>query len=402
MSRLPDLQGKRVVVTGGSAGIGSAIVDAARDLGARVAVIDIDDAPAADEYLRADVGSPDEAADAVGEAASRLGGLDVLVNNAGIAPAGALEEITPTQWRQTMSVNLDGVFFCTQAAVPHMARASGGAVVNMASIAGRSFSRTASAAYAASKGGVVALTRQLGYELASTGIRVSCVCPGLVDTGIMARNTSPRRLSELVATIPLGRLARPDEVAAVVCFLASDAASYMTGSVVDITGGLASPVRCAELPPVVRNSERPPQPGVDRDQHGRSARWVLPVLRVPLAQRRDRRVPPFAGMYDLGDAVAAYPPQARPVLVVAVPQQRDARVVRDVAQATEAGRGLRLLVDGGHGHVAGQRERHRHHVRPQVGRCGGQPRHRLPARTCPALVTVEPHRHLRLHVCARA
>jgi 2-dehydro-3-deoxy-L-rhamnonate dehydrogenase (NAD+) len=239
MSPLPDLQGKRVVVTGGSAGIGSAIVETARDLGARVAVIDVHDAPAADVCLRADVSSPDDASDAVGEAASHLGGLDVLVNNAGIAPAGALEEITPAQWRQTMSVNLDGVFFCTQAAVPHLTRGSGGAVVNMASIAGRSFSRTASAAYAASKGGVVALTRQLGYELAATGTRVNCVCPGLVDTSIMARNTSPQRLSELVSTIPLGRLARPDEVAAVVCFLASDAASYMTGSVVDITGGLA-------------------------------------------------------------------------------------------------------------------------------------------------------------------
>jgi meso-butanediol dehydrogenase / (S,S)-butanediol dehydrogenase / diacetyl reductase len=116
-----------------------------------------------------------------------------------------------------MSVNLDGVFICTQAAVPHLTRGSGGAVVNMASIAGRSFSRTASAAYAASKGGVVALTRQLGYELGATGIRVNCVCPGLVDTSIMARNTSPQRLSELVSTIPLGRLAGPDEVAAVVC-----------------------------------------------------------------------------------------------------------------------------------------------------------------------------------------
>jgi 2-dehydro-3-deoxy-L-rhamnonate dehydrogenase (NAD+) len=239
MSPLPGLQGKRVVVTGGSAGIGSAIVETAKDLGAQVAVIDVNDAPAADECLQADVSSAGEAADAVREAASRLGGLDVLVNNAGIAPAGRLAEITATRWRQTMSVNLDGVFFCTQAAVPHLTRGAGGAVVNMASIAGRSFSRTASAAYAASKGGVVALTRQLGYELAATGIRVNCVCPGLVDTSIMARNTSPQRLSELVSTIPLGRLARPDEVAAVACFLASDAASYMTGSVVDITGGLA-------------------------------------------------------------------------------------------------------------------------------------------------------------------
>jgi 3-oxoacyl-[acyl-carrier protein] reductase len=109
----------------------------------------------------------------------------------------------------------------------------------MASVAARSFSRTASVAYAASKGGVVALTRQLAHELATEGLRVNCVCPGLVDTAVMGRNVSPQRLAELVQTIPLGRLASPAEVAAVVCFLGSAAAGYLTGTVVDVNGGMA-------------------------------------------------------------------------------------------------------------------------------------------------------------------
>jgi 2-keto-3-deoxy-L-fuconate dehydrogenase len=239
-SPLVDLTDVAMLVTGGSAGIGAAIVSTARRLGARVGVVDL---RAPEEpgipYAEADVSSWTEASTAVAEVATELNGLDVLVNNAGIAPAGRFEDISEERWRETLGVNLDGAFFCTRASLPHLRDSTAPAVVNMASVAARSFSRTASVAYAASKGGVVALTRQLAHELATEGLRVNCVCPGLVDTAVMGRNVSPQRLAELVQTIPLGRLASPAEVAAVVCFLGSAAAGYLTGTVVDVNGGMA-------------------------------------------------------------------------------------------------------------------------------------------------------------------
>ncbi len=238
MTPLVDLAGASVLVTGGATGIGAAIVATAQGLGARVGVVDLSPAPGADVSVEADVSVPEEAAAAVAEVGDRLGGLQVLVTNAGIAPVGRFDTTTPTEWRRTMAVNLDGAFHCAQAALPLLRAAPDPAVVTMASIAGRSFSRTASVAYAASKGGVVALTRQMAHELASERIRVNCVCPGLVDTEIITRNTTPDQLADLVAGIPLGRMAAPAEVAAVVCFLASSAAGYLTGAVIDVNGGL--------------------------------------------------------------------------------------------------------------------------------------------------------------------
>jgi NAD(P)-dependent dehydrogenase (short-subunit alcohol dehydrogenase family) len=244
MTPLVDLTDLAVVVTGGSTGIGSAITTQAHELGARVGVIDLaapQGAVAAhiETHSRADVSSPAEVDTAIGQVSRELGGLDVLINNAGIAPAGAFEDITAEQWRRTMAINLDGSFHCSRAALPLLRRSGAGAIVNLASIAGRSYSRTANVAYAASKGGVIAMTRQLAFELAGEGIRVNCVCPGLVDTAIMSRNVTPDRMAMLLASIPLGRLAEPAEVAGLVCFLASSAAGYLTGSVVDITGGLS-------------------------------------------------------------------------------------------------------------------------------------------------------------------
>jgi NAD(P)-dependent dehydrogenase (short-subunit alcohol dehydrogenase family) len=237
---LVDLTGSAMLVTGGSTGIGAAIVSTAQELGARVGVLDMK--PPSDPsvvYAEADVGSGEAVAAAVERLVRELGTIDTLVNNAGIAPSGKFEDITESQWRHTQAVNVDGSFHSTRAALPYIMSSDAGAVVNMASIAGRSHSRTANVAYATSKGAVIAMTRQLAFELAGRGVRVNCVCPGLVDTAIMSRNVSPERLDELVAGIPLGRLAAPREVAALVCFLGSQAASYLTGAVVDVTGGLA-------------------------------------------------------------------------------------------------------------------------------------------------------------------
>lgn len=244
MSPDEDAVPRRVLVTGGAAGIGAAIAARARAGGARVGVVDLaapnpTDLAAGEVAVAADVSDPVAAAEAVETVAAGLGGVDVLVNNAGIAPSGRLEDTDLERWRTTMRVNLDGLFLVTTATLSHLRRSPHGpAIVTIGSIAGRTHSRTGSVAYATTKGGTIAFTRQLARELAPDGIRVNCVCPGLVDTEIMSRNVTPERLATLVADIPLGRLADPAEVAESVWFLASPAASYLTGSVVDVTGGL--------------------------------------------------------------------------------------------------------------------------------------------------------------------
>lgn len=230
---------RRVVITGGAAGIGAAIVRRAQAGDGVVGVLDIAPAPEADVSVIADIGDPDAVAAAVDKAASELGGIDVLVNNAGVAPPGLIEELSLDVWQNTMRVNLDGLFLTTKAALPHLREStSSPTVVNMASIAGKSHSRTSSVAYATTKGGSIAFTRQLARELAPEGIRVNCICPGLVDTDILSRNLDPARIEALVSGIPMGRLATPAEVAALVWFAASEEASYLTGSALDVNGGL--------------------------------------------------------------------------------------------------------------------------------------------------------------------
>jgi len=179
-----------------------------------------------------------EVRDAFREVERSLGPVSVLINNAGIAPAGSFENLTEDDWVSTVAVNLTSVFLCTQVALPQLRACGGGSVTNVASIAGRHRSFTASAAYAAAKGGVIALTRQLAYEFAPDGIRVNCVCPGLVNTDIIRRNVSESGVPALVAAIPLGRLADAHEIADSICFLASQASSYTTGAIFDVNGGM--------------------------------------------------------------------------------------------------------------------------------------------------------------------
>lgn len=237
MSEEP-LAGQTVVVTGGAQGIGAAVVRSARQQGARVAALDLVPAAGADLYVECDVASARSVSAAFSEVRRSCGPVSVLVNNAGIAPAGRFEEFTEEQWNQVLAVDLTSVFHCVRSALPQLREAGGGSIVNVGSIAGQHRSFTASAAYAAAKGGVIALTRQLAHELAPEGIRVNCACPGLVSTGIIRRNVTDDQQASLASRIPLSRLAEPEEVASVICFLASAAASYMTGAIVDVNGGL--------------------------------------------------------------------------------------------------------------------------------------------------------------------
>jgi NAD(P)-dependent dehydrogenase (short-subunit alcohol dehydrogenase family) len=239
---LPDLglTDRVVVVTGGAMGIGLATARRARELGARVAVLDVETGPDDLFFAECDVTDPHGVAGAFAQVRDALGPVSVLVNNAGIAPpAVPFGELTDSAWRKTIAVNLDGVFLCSRSALPQLREAGGGSIVNVASVAGRLRSLTSTAAYSASKGGVIALTRHLAAELIGEGIRVNCVCPGAVEGAIMDRNLPDAGRRRAVETAPpIARMARPEEIAATICFLASDAASYLVGAAVDVNGGL--------------------------------------------------------------------------------------------------------------------------------------------------------------------
>lgn len=243
-ARHPELAGRRVVVTGGASGIGQATAARFVAEGCRVVVLDRD--PARNEAVRAELPSlagvvetdvADRASvDAAFVEADRLiGGVDVLVANAGISIRHRFLDITPEDWRRVMAVNLEGVFNCAQEAARRMAAGSGGVILMTAStngIVGHPFY----ADYNASKAGVILLTRSMALELAPA-IRVNAVCPGYVMTPMQQSEYTPGMLAATDAKIPIGRHALPEEVAALFAFLASDEAAYLTGAIIPIDGG---------------------------------------------------------------------------------------------------------------------------------------------------------------------
>ncbi len=250
---LISLKGKRAVVTGAGQGIGAAIAARLAEAGAEAVVSDIDTARAMDMAARINGKAGRTVATAfrcdvsdiasVQTLAAEVGDLDIWVNNAGIFPFKAALDITPDAWREVMKVNADGAFFGAQAAASHMARSGhGGVIINVASTAGLR-GRANLAHYAASKHAVVGLTRCLAIELGPKNIRVMGVAPTLVQTpGIAAQsNDLPDTVQYYVSSLPLGRIAQPDDVARVVLFCVSDLASLLTGSVIPVdAGGLAS------------------------------------------------------------------------------------------------------------------------------------------------------------------
>ena len=235
------------VITGGARGIGLAIARWFLDAGQRVALLDIDEATLkrterelgfADRVLaiHCDVSKPAEVDSSVRQIERRFGRIDTLVNNAGVAVFKPILDTSFEEWRHVLSTNLDGVFICTQACAPVMLRSGGGAVVNIASISGLRAS-TLRVAYGTSKAAIIALTKQQAVELGDVGIRVNAIAPGPVETAMAEQVHSVAIRADYHDVIPLNRYGTPEEMAAVVGFLCSPAASYINGQVLGVDGG---------------------------------------------------------------------------------------------------------------------------------------------------------------------
>jgi NAD(P)-dependent dehydrogenase (short-subunit alcohol dehydrogenase family) len=227
------LQDKRVVVTGGTSGIGAATVQRFREEGSRVATIA--DRDVEDPALLCDVADADQVARAFERVDELLGGVDVLVANAGISVRKPFLEIEEDDWRRVLDVNLTGVFHCAQQAARRMVAGDGGVILMTASTNGLT-GHPFYADYNAAKAGVIQLARTMALELAPK-VRVSSICPGYVLTPMQRAEYSDEMLAEVNAGIPLGRHASPDEIAALFAFLASDEGAYFTGATISIDGG---------------------------------------------------------------------------------------------------------------------------------------------------------------------
>jgi len=246
------LTGRVVLVTGAARGIGAAVVDALGAAGASVAVADIDGPGAVETASRAadahgvaalgiemDVTSRDSIDAAIAKAEADLGPLAALVNNAGIDVIKPFVESTPDEWARIVAVNLMGTFHCCQSALGGMIERGDGAIVNFASDAARVGS-SGEAVYSATKGGVISFTKTLARETARHGIRVNCVSPGPTDTALLAQvaDHDPKLRDALARSIPMRRVAVPDDIAPAVVFLAGDGARYVTGQTLSVSGGL--------------------------------------------------------------------------------------------------------------------------------------------------------------------
>jgi NAD(P)-dependent dehydrogenase (short-subunit alcohol dehydrogenase family) len=243
-----DFRNRRAVVTGGAAGIGLAVATRLVASGAHVALWDRDERALASAHAAVggdtvthalDVADSDAVERAARSAEASLGGVDVLVCSAGITGPNATTWDYPVEaWREVFDVNVHGVFYCNRAIVPIMRKTGYGRIVNIASVAGKEGNPNAPA-YSASKAAVIGLTKSLGKELAKTDIRVNCVTPAAVKTAIFDQMTQ-QHIDFMLSKIPIGRFGTVDEIASMVCWLASQECSFTTGAVFDASGGRAT------------------------------------------------------------------------------------------------------------------------------------------------------------------
>jgi NAD(P)-dependent dehydrogenase (short-subunit alcohol dehydrogenase family) len=244
------LNNKVAIVTGAGSGIGRACAIALASEGAKVALVGrrrerleetARECGGSAFVLAADVTQPNEVTRVVEQTLAHLGGLNVLLNNAGVLHVGTAEQITPEQWDQTFNVNVRGLWLLSRAVLPAMRKAGGGSIINMASVLGINGARNR-ASYAASKGAVVLLTKCMAIDHGQEHIRVNAICPSFVETdltaAVISKAPDPAAVrSERIAVHPIGRLGQPEDVAGVAVYLASDESDWVTGSVFPVDGG---------------------------------------------------------------------------------------------------------------------------------------------------------------------
>ena len=240
------LEGKVCVVTGAKGGIGASTVEAFRNEGATVAGVDLADDSPGDVALTVDVTDEDAVRGLFEEVRSRLGRIDVLFNNAGIAPPddASVLDTGLEAWRRVQEVNLTSVFLCCKHGIPHLldnAPPHRGSVINTASFVAVMGAATSQVSYTASKGGVLALSRELGVQFARRGVRVNALCPGPVDTPLLQElfAKDPDQAARRMVHLPMGRFARAHEIASAALFLAADESSYVTASTFLVDGGIS-------------------------------------------------------------------------------------------------------------------------------------------------------------------
>ncbi len=231
-----EFKDKVVIVTGASGGIGSAVAKQFVHYGAIVYRTDIR-GDEENDFIKGDISDYDFIKRMATEIVEKEGRIDILINSAGICPRTPVLEISPEEWKKVMDINLTSVFFLSQTVLEIMIRQKSGAIVNLSSIAGKNGGTTVGAHYSASKAAIECLTKTFAKTGAPYGIRVNAVAPGIIDTS-MQDTVTAEQMEHFNRTIPMKRLGTPDEVASMILSLASDQASYITGTNIDIDGGL--------------------------------------------------------------------------------------------------------------------------------------------------------------------